>query len=235
MTGRDLVTASLRLIGAVAPGESVAASEATDGLSALNRMLGGWSTEGLLIHAQTQDTLTLVPGTATYTMGTGGTFNTARPQQILQAVLRTSSGSSATDYPLDLLTLDQWSAITQKSLEGSHPRSLYDDGAYPLRSLTVYPKPTAAHTLVIFSLKALSEVSTLDSSISLPPGYDRALIYNLALELSPEYGKSVPDAVAMVATESKAGLKRMNLKPSYLRADDALVGNGGFNIYTGGY
>ena len=236
MTGREAVTASLRLIGAIAPGESVAASEATDGLDAMNRMLGGWSTEGLLINAETKNELTLVPGTASYTMGTGGTFNTSRPQQILQAILRKASGGSNIDHPVRILTLSEWAEITQKGQSGQIPRSLYADGGYPLNTITLYPVPSEANTLIVYSLKPLSEISTLDTSISMPPGTDRAIIYNLAVELAPEYGRAVPDAVAMIAQDSKEGLKRMNQRPAYLTMDDAILGVGKttYDIYTGG-
>jgi hypothetical protein len=47
-TGRDLVAASHRKIGALAAGESLEAQQATDGLAELNRMLSSWSTEGLM-------------------------------------------------------------------------------------------------------------------------------------------------------------------------------------------
>ena len=80
MTGRDLVSASLRLIGVVASGETPASSEATDGLSALNLLISSWSTDGLLIYAITAETpLTLTAGDGSYTMGTSGDF-TNRPQ-----------------------------------------------------------------------------------------------------------------------------------------------------------
>lgn len=48
MTGRDLVSSSLRLIGVLASGETPTAAEATDGLKAFNQMLANWRTESLM-------------------------------------------------------------------------------------------------------------------------------------------------------------------------------------------
>lgn len=235
MTGRDLVTASLRLIGVIAPGESLPADEATDALAAINRMLGGWSTEGLLIHANTREQFSLTSDDGSYTMGASGDFSTTRPMEILEAFIRSEAFSPALDYPpLKHLSLSEWSAIHQKEAGTGIPHSFYEDGGYPLRTLYLYPEPSASLYLVIHSKKQLTEIATLDTSLSLPPGYERALVYNGALELSPEYGKVVPDVVAMIAMESKAGVKRMNIQPAYLRCDDALVPSGGLNIYTGG-
>lgn len=232
MTGRDLITAALRLIGASAPGESIASAEATDGLSAFNRMLGSWSTDGLLIYAETQETpFTLTAGDATVTMGTSGDITT-RPQEIVKAVIRDGS----TDHPVDILSISEWASITNKSVQSTYPRALYDDGGYPQRIITLYPVPSAAKSLILWTKRPLTEISTLDTTISLPPGYEEALIYNLAIRLAPEYGKVVPDAVVLVATESKAGLKRANRRPSYLQVDEALTATGGrFNFDTGDY
>ena len=51
-TASDVVSGALRLIGAIAAGESASASEAADGLEALNQMMHGLAHEGVhLEHA----------------------------------------------------------------------------------------------------------------------------------------------------------------------------------------
>lgn len=230
MTARDLITTSLRLIGAVAPGETVSADEAFDGLSTLNRLIDSWSTEKLLIFQITKEEFTLIAGTQSYTIGSGGDFDTERPIEIKKALVRLGSS----EYPLEILSLDRWSSIMQKSVSSSIPTGIYLDGAYPLNGLSIYPKPSAAVVLVIYSLKQISQIATLDSVLSLPPGYERALIYNFAKEVSPEYGLSVNPLVFETANESKANIKRANHRSSYLRADGALTAGGSFNFITGG-
>lgn len=230
MTGRDLVTASLRLIGASAPGESLAAAEATDGLAALNRMLGSFSNEGLLIHAQVRETLTLTASDGSYTIGSSGNLNTTRPIKVDEALIR--DGSS--EYLLRILSLEEWASIAVKDVDGL-PHSIYFDGAYPLLVANLYPRPSSSYTLVLFSQKPLTEIATLDTEISLPPGYDEMLTYNLSMRLGPEYGRPVPAEVMQIAIESKASIKRTNSRPVYLRCDSAVTGRGAYNILTGGY
>lgn len=46
-TARDVVAGALRLIGALAAGETPDAPEAADGLDALNRMMHGWKARGV--------------------------------------------------------------------------------------------------------------------------------------------------------------------------------------------
>lgn len=234
MTGRDFVSASLRLIGVLAPGESLESQEATDGLSSLNRMLGSWSTEELVINATTRESFTLTPGTQQYTMGSSGTFNTTRPLNIVRAALRDETQTPAAEYPINILTLAEWQRIIVKAQSSEVVTDLYAEGTYPLETINIYPKPTIAYKLVLWSDKPLTEISTLDTVLAFPPGYERALIYNGAIELAPEYGRTVSAEVAKVADESKANLKRLNHRPRLLRVDDALRSGSGFNIFTGG-
>lgn len=233
MTGRDLVTASLRLLGAVAPGESLSASEATDALGSLNRMIASWSTEELIIYAVTAETpLTLTPGDGTVTMGASGDITT-RPMSIEKAIIR----DGTTDLPpMRLLTLEEYAAIPDKSTQSTYPLALYDDGGFPQRTLTLWPVPSAAKSLALFTHRALTSIATLDTAVSLPPGYERALIYNGAVELAPEYGRPVPDVVMQAAMESKANIKRANYRPSLLRIESLPAGpRRAYDIFTGGY
>lgn len=235
MTGRDLVSACLRLIGATAPGETPAASEATEGLAALNRMIDSWSTEGLLIYAVTEEApLTLTAGDATVTLGTGGDITT-RPMRIEKAFIRHNS----IDYPITkFLTVDEYARIPDKSVQTPYPYELYDDGGYPQRTLKLYPTPSAGHQLILFTLRPLTSIATLDTVLSLPPGYERALVYNGAVELSPEYGRPADPAVVQIAVESKAGLKRANSRAVLLQCDPVPASFGRrstYDINSGGY
>lgn len=235
MTGRDIVTAALKLIGAFAPGESLPAAEATDGLGTLNRMLSSFSNDNLLIHARVREEFTLVSGTQQYTMGSGATFDTDRPLEISQALIRDESVSEAVEYPIRIVSLEEWSRIFAKGVSAPYPTALYAHGTYPNETIDLFPKPSAAHKLVLWSVKPLSSISTLDTAVSLPPGYEELLIYNLAPRLAPEYGRQTPAEVMKIAMDSMASIKRRNNRPHYLRIDDAITGDGrGFDIYSGG-
>lgn len=235
MTGRDLLNASLKLIGVLASGEAASADEATDGLATLNRMLSNWSTENLLIYSKVREEFTLTPSDGDYTMGSSGNFNTSRPVDIFAAAIELQSPSPKVEVPVRVLTEAQWAAIQVKDLTSSIPTDLWPDMTNPLVTLNLYPVPTVAEKLVIYSWKELTTISTLDTSLAFPPGYEEALIYNSAIRLAPEYGRAVSDVVGMVATESKANIKRKNSKEHLLQVDSAVLGaaSGAYNIYTG--
>ena len=174
----------------------------------------------------------LTGGVQSYTIGTSGTFNTDRPLKIESASISVSS-SGAVEYPLRILNLTEWNLILEKGTSSNIPTDLYVDNDYPLATINLYPKPSTAYYLILYSLKPLTSISTLDSSVSFPPGYEEAIIYNGAIRLAPEYGKQVSEAVALIAQESKANIKRSNYSSIYLRADNALLVNKRFNFETG--
>lgn len=230
MTGRDLVTASAKLLGVIAQGETLNADEAVDGLASINRMLDSWSNEGLLINAITQESpFTLTAGDGTVTLGTAGDISN-RPMSIHSAIIR----DGGTDYNLNSMSLTEYNSISDKSV-ASLPSYYIDDGGYPLKTLYLYPVPSAAYQLILWTKRAITQIATLDTALSMPPGYERAIIYNAAIELSSEYGRPVAEIIFKIANESKSILKRSNYKTEYLKTDEAMLQPGRFNILTGDY
>jgi hypothetical protein len=198
-------------------------------------MIGSWSNEALIIYAHVREEITLVPGTAAYTMGPTGDLVTTRPMKIENAMIRDESASTPIEYPVNILSQDEWANIIAKSVSITIPNSIYIEGTFPNETINVYPVPAAAKKLVLMSTKALTEIATLDTEVSFPPGYYEALKYNLAIRLSDDFGRPLTESIVSIASESKASLKRNNHRPSYLRVDPALLGRRVFNILTGGY
>lgn len=234
ITTRDLLSSSLRVIGALASGETLLANESTDALTGLNQLLDSWSTENLLIPNKAREVFPLVSSQGVYTMGTGGTFNTTRPMRIENAELQITSSNPAIEIPIKILTKDEYARILLKTMTSTYPLYLYAEGTYPLETINLWPVPVQVNNLALYSWKPLANVSNLSTALSLPPGYERALKYNLAIDLAPEYGRPVTAEVAAIAVESKAAIKRMNSKPQYLAVDDALRARPAvFNWMTG--
>jgi hypothetical protein len=233
MTVRDLIKSSLRLIGAVATGETPSSVEQSDALAALNDMLDTWSTEKLMVYAIVREEFSLVAGTQSYTIGTSGTFNTSRPVVIEDATIEDQSSSPTVERPVQVLNVDEWSAISTKDLSSEIPTKIYIEDGFPLSTIYLWPKPSTTNKLVLYSRKPLTSFSTVGDTVSLPPGWSEALRFNLAVRLAMEYGKAPNELILAGATETKENIKRLNMKPSYLGMDSFLVKSGGFNIVTG--
>lgn len=229
MTGRDLIKGSLRLIGAIAQGETLSATEQADALSVLNELIEAWSVDGMMLYATTREEFALTANQQVRTMGVGGNFNTTRPVKVQNVSVK----SNDTEIPVEIITVDQWAQISNKGSSSTFPLKVYIEGTHPLERFNLWPIPTTSNNLVIYSMKQITAV-TLSGEITLPPGYQRALRYNLAVELAPEYGKTPNELVFSAATESKADLKRQNTKPVYMTSDVlGLTSPGVFNILTG--
>ena len=230
---RDIVTAALRELGVKAAGEVVTADEANSGLEELNRLVDQWAGERLLIYRVTRTTWT-ISATQNYTVGTGGTVNIVRPVYLDHVNLIDTSTDPDQETPLTPLTDDGWAAITQKAATSTQPTNWYYNPTFPLGTLSLWPIPSSA-TLqgALYAPQQTSEFTSLDEVISLPPGYRRMLVKNLARDLAPSYGRAVHPELKEEAIESKATVKRNNYRPSDLSFDAAVLGgNGGYDIMT---
>lgn len=205
-TAQTIIDRALRLIGAIGSGESPTSDESNDALTALNAMIESWSTERLSIFAYQNKTFTLVPNDATITMG-GTTPNVdTRPERI-ENLYVTEGGF---DYQVELVNADRWAAIGDKTTTSNLPSLAYYEPTYPQGVLNLWPVPNTANTLTIQMWITLTAFSTLATSVSLPKGYERALAYNLAVEIAAEYQLQVPQQVQMIAMESYGNIKRAN-------------------------
>jgi hypothetical protein len=108
----------------------------------------------------------------------------------------------------------------------TYPTSLYYDHNYieGLGKVYLWPIPSSTTTqLVLYTPVQLSEFPTLDTDYNLPPGYRRFIRTNFAQEIASEYGKQLTSDQVMAARQSKAQIKRGNVRPAESRVDPALV------------
>lgn len=235
MTVRQLITSSLRLIGVLASGETLPAADGADALSVLNDLLDAWRAERLTLFEQQRTENTLVGGTQRYTIGTGGAWNQQRPLWIDAAGALFPDGL---EIPIKLYSRDEWAEQALKDLDSNIPEGIFYNPAFPLGEIDVWPVPDdATMKVVLYAPKSgLTSVASLDTVISMPPGWAKALRYNLALDLAPEYGRQADPAVVATAIDAKATIKRANILPEDLAIDPALsAGGGAWDWRTGDY
>lgn len=233
-TGSSMIIRALNMIGQKEVGASLDSGEQTAYLDVLNAMLESWSIERLLCYQILQENFSLTTSVGSYTIGTGGTFNTTRPTKIVDAFIRSTDGY---DYPVEIINEKSFNRLSDKTTDGTYPNFLYYDQGFSsgLATIKVYPEPSVGLTLYIDSWKQLQSFATIGATVSLPPGYQRAIESNLAIELSPGF-RPVQAEVIKIARESKAAIKMMNLPEGIARLDTSISGRGesyGNNIYTG--
>lgn len=198
MTVGDLINKSLQLIGVIAAGETPATEESNDALDVLNNIVASWNAQQIPLFSVSLQTVTLT-GAATYTLAT-------RPRRIKTAQVVATNGATQAPALVDSVG---WASIPDKTRTGLFAESLYCDYAFPSATISLSPKP-AGGTLEIYAYTPLTAFTGLTQTISLPDGYERALRYALAIDLAPEYGRPVDQAVAGIANESRNAIVQLN-------------------------
>jgi hypothetical protein len=228
MTGNDVISASLRIIGVLSTGEVASGAESADALATLNRMLDLWNTERLAVFNIAQQTFSLTVDQQDYTIGTGGNFNVARPSRIERvSIIQLSNPALPLEIPIPILSEQQWQRVPVKGITSSLPRLVYIDNGFPLRTLSYWSTPNAAANTKLYTWTSLTAF-TLTADNTFPPGYEMAIVYNLAIYLAPEFRAKVSQEVAMIALDAKAKVKSHNFTVPVLTLDSAL------QCYSGG-
>lgn len=226
-TALDIITGAAKLIGVVFKSEALDSDEASDGLVTFNEMLDSWSNDLTTIYADTLESFPIT-GASSYTIGTGANFNTTRPTNIISAVVRIAS----VDYPLEIINQQQYQEqIAVKSTTTSVPEYLTYDNGYPLGVIKMYAIPTSGSTLFLQTNKPITNFLALTTSVDLPPGWKKALKYNLAIDMAPMYGAEVGASVVDGAKKSLGAIRKataMNNSMPYMPSPAQQ-----YSIYTG--
>lgn len=185
----------------VRKGEALDADEAVDGLDALNDMLASWSNSSLMIRQRALESFPITSGIA-YLIGTGQALNTVTPSLIRNATITFALG----DYPLEIITDEQYQDIFLKTIATNVPQYLTYDNGYPTGTIKLYPALNGSATLNLLSEKASVDIPTLNTTLVFAPGMKRAARFNLAIELAGEYGVEVPPYVEKIASLAKSAI-----------------------------
>lgn len=210
-TVRELIEESLRLVGAIAVGETPEAADVNLALEALQDLVGEWGDGGLLVPSIVKETFNLDIATNSYTIGKIGApdFDTIRPEQIIGAFVRVDNH----DYPITIIGEGAYRNIPDKTTAGRPTRLWYNPTA-PLGTIYVWMTPSAIEALWLTSIKPFTVPAALANKLfddyEIPNNYHNALKWNLALEIAPEYGKPPSQVIIARAQETKGKIESLN-------------------------
>lgn len=187
-TRDDIIKRSLRLIGALAQGESPTTDQVTEAAVALNGLVKAWQADGMPLWAIKERQMVLIAGTNSYTI------NTPKPLKVLQAWYRNTT--SNVDVPMRVITKDEYNRLGNKTTLGTPVQIYYeprrDDGV-----LHVFPTPSAtdasAVSIYIVYQAPFEDFDIATDTPDFPQEWYDAVTYGLACRLAPEYGLPIPD------------------------------------------
>lgn len=234
-TVNSILTRSLRLLQVKEAGEAATAEEAQDALEVLNNLIDSWANESLMLFARTEHSIPFVQNQIEYTIGASGDFNVTRP--VSNGIMNAFTRTQDSDWKMTEINSDQYQEIVVKTVESSYPQFYYYRPSFPLGIITVWPAPQENLTFFINVKSQFTAFANVSATVSLPPGYVRALEYNLAIEIGPEYVKTTNTAnyaeVKRLAKESKEYIKNTNDKniPELKNPASHLGGNRGYGLH----
>ena len=215
-TALDLITDALIEIGCADVGQSVPSEDADLGLRYLNRVLQRWSNMRLLIPAVTNVSVTLT-GAGSYTIGPTGVVVTTRPNKVLHA---RASDAGGTDYPVRIISRAEWDIISVKAVNGGPPEVIWYQATNTDGTLNVYPRSTG-YTLTLGCQSLLASFAGLATAVTLPEGYESALVLTLADDLTAPFQVRERQDVQRRAAAATRVLKRTNAEPLLMRVAES--------------
>lgn len=213
MTPRELITLALKKIGVLGVGQTALAQDTNDAFTELNLMIGQWASQRYMVYRLVSNSVTC-DSSQSYTLGPGGDIvYTERPAVIESAFVRLLNNvtpANRVDYILKQIpSRENYDQVAMKLL-ASFPQYYWYDAAYPQGLFYPLPVPDSQYSLHITTRFILSEFATLDTTITMPPEYYQALLYNLAVLLASSYDREPPPGVAVIAKSSKETIRGNN-------------------------
>lgn len=237
-TASQIITRAANALGYLGITEVLSAADANQGLNVFNAMLDSWNGEGLVSYANQEQAFNMVANTQSYTLGPTGVWVGTRPDNIVDAFITDSNGL---DYGLTIVNQEQWNDIGDKSITSQIPTTIFYDAQFPNGIVNIFPVPLLSYTLTMDIILMAVTYAALTTSLSLPTGYERTYVLNLALEMIGQGWPCVLDDKQLArltenAMQAKGNVKRKNIKEVVAEYDGAIVSKSyaTYNIYSDG-
>jgi hypothetical protein len=227
LTATAIITAGYHDAQKVAVGASLTPAQMDIGLGRLNDLINLWQTQGLKLFLEEEVNVALVAAQQLYSMRPGGNVNINKPLQVKQATYWDSAGSIR---PLNLLSRDEWTRLSNRTQQGS-VNSFFAEKLYDRINLHLWHVPDA--TAATGSVKAViraqaSNVLDASGSILFPPEWAIALRWGIADEVSFGMPEAIVAKCAARAKAFKDALEAWDVEEaeSYFQPDPRNFGSG---------
>ena len=228
-----MILRSMRMIGEKGRGETLDANESVECLAEFNTFAEHEQTKRLMCYSINQESFPLTASTASYSIGVGGAFNTARPTKIVDPCFIRDAANL--DTKVTIIYSEQYGQIVQKNVGYTYPTYLYYDMGFSATStgtISLYPSPSGSLTLFINSWKQWQNFASVSTQLLMPPGYQLFFESNFAIHLAAGL-TPISAEVAKIAKESRAAIESINAPSPVMRLDYYGTRQAGTSILTG--
>lgn len=231
-TPSDLITLALKTANVLGVGQTASAEDMNDAFNLLNMLMAQLQRRRYMIY-QLVTVSKQATGAQSYTVGPGGDFNIPRPAKLESAYFRQNQNTPLpVDYPFTILrAMEDYNRISIKNLN-SFPQVIYYDPGVPMGTIYPWPIPSNQYTIFLTVMQQLQQFATINDTITLPPEYSAALMWNLVLELGVAFGLPENPRAEKKAEASLRIIEEANAQIPLLQMPTALKKAAGtFNIY----
>lgn len=229
-----IVNQALKMSGVLGVGQTALPEDSSDAFLQINMMLSQWQRKRWLVW--TLDTYSKVStGALSYTVGPGGDYDIPRPDRLEDAYFRqlVTSQPNQIDYPLTIIpSREDYNQIALKELQ-TFPMFIYYESSNPLGRIYPWPVPQASTYSVFITVKtALARFTSLSQTIAMPPEYEAAIMWNLAVRLRPMYQLPEDMQITKLAKDALNVIRNANAQVPTLRMPRDLMRDGLYNIFS---
>lgn len=213
MNANEIIKGALRKLVVIPAGGEPTTNQYTDGLEVLNDLVASWSANASLVYQDTLEEIVIASGTQSFTLGATGDYITGKPTEVKIASIK----SGQYEYPLEEANENSYAEFRNKTNQG-RPHWLYFRNTHPDSTFYFDQTTDQAYTLILTSMKELTQFPDGTTEIALPEYYKKAFKDNLTLEIAPGSGaaKRVTPLMVSQAEDSKSAVigKSVRITPS---------------------
>lgn len=187
-TRDELIRSACELVGIAVKGEPLDPTVVSVAEGAFNNIVQSWKSYGLHLWKKGSASVTMVAGTAKYTLAPTLGAGTEKPMRLYSVDLTDSDGNQT---PLTRLSHQEYNDLSNLTTAGN-PVNFYFEPQRTTSVMYVWPVPNATtvadYTLNYTYQQPLQDHDVGTEDVDFPTEWYRALTYTLAYDLGFRYG-----------------------------------------------
>jgi len=217
-SARTIISLALESMNRLSPGEVLDADLAAVCLRRLNAIADDWSAGRDMTP---QDVIASgVAAGASLTLGAGAFAAIAAGEEIISA--------QADGGPMTKITMQQYNNISLKT-QGGRPDVWAHDG---LATVYLFPAATG-NTISLLTRAPFASFVDLDTSYTLPSGYQGAFAASLAVAMAPALLGGITPGLLAAEKRARFNVKNANVRPAMISANPMAPRRAGGNVLKG--
>lgn len=202
--------------GLLQEGQSLNGEQIVGGLRRLTDLVNLWQTQGVKLWLNTDLSITLVAGTATYTLGPSGSVVMTKPLRVIDAWF---ADANDVRTPLTALAWSDYVRLQQAGTSGALSNYFADKQATQL-NVSFYQTPDATAALGTAHLLIQTQVTnpiSVTETMNFPIEWRIALRWGLADELATGQPQAIMDRCQARATTYRVALEDWDVEDASTR------------------